>query len=180
VSNLSSLPGFDVNRHVVEGNHVHHCGLGGTGLGGINLGEGVGHHIINNDVHDNLGPGINLRFNPGPGSTGLTILANTVLNNQGEGIYISGAQTGTQVHSNCAHGNGGGDFVDLGVGTVVGQNLFGVDPLVVNAAAGDIHLTAGSPARGAGVGHAKIPTDFYGAPRPASGACDGGAAQFVG
>ncbi len=179
VSNLSSLPGFDVNRHIVEGNHVHHCGLGGTGLGGINLGEGVGHFIVNNNVHDNLGPGINLRFNPGPGSTRLVIAANTVLRNQGEGIYISGAQQGTEVHSNIAHGNGGGDYVDLGVGTVVSTNLFGVDPLVVDAAAGNVHLTAGSPARGMGRSHAKIPSDFYGAPRPTSGACDGGAAQYV-
>jgi hypothetical protein len=92
---------------------------------------------------------------------------------------VSGAQQGTEVHSNVAYGNGGGDYVDLGVGTVVSTNLFGVDPLVKDSAAGDVHLTEGSPARGMGLSHAKIPTDFYGAPRPPSGACDAGAAQYV-
>ncbi len=178
VSNLSSLPGFDVDHHTIRANRVWNCGLGGTGLGGINMGEGINHRLYNNVVFSCLGPGINLRFNPGPGAAGLEIRDNTTVDNADVGIYISGTQVNTVVKGNISFGNGAGNYENHGSGTVESNNLFGVDPRFVDRAGRDFHLTTTSPARGAGIGVSWITDDYDGAPRPTSGPADAGAYQF--
>lgn len=178
VSNLSSLPGLDVDNHTIRNLLVTRCGLGGTGLGGINMGEGINHRLYNNVVWDIRGPGINLRFNPGPGSAGLEIRDCTVAFCDDVGIYISATQVNTVVKGNIAWSNAAGNYENHGTGTVASNNLFGVDPRFVDGLGGNFHLTTTSPARGAGVGVLWIPTDRDGNPRPTSGPADAGAYQF--
>jgi len=55
-----------------------------------------------------------------------------------------------------------------------------VNSLFVNAAAGDVHLVAGSAAIGAGTSTDAPATDFYGNARPTSGRYDVGAIQYQG
>ncbi|MFY9342391.1 MAG: hypothetical protein WAT39_07870 [Planctomycetota bacterium] len=70
---------------------------------------------------------------------------------------------------------------DLGAvaGTVTGPANFSADPLFVNLAAGDVHLTAGSPCRHAGLGVVDLPLfDFEGDPRMIGPGTDVGADEY--
>jgi hypothetical protein len=60
-----------------------------------------------------------------------------------------------------------------------GAHSFSADPLLTDVAGGDFHLTALSPARGAGETVSLFTTDFDGQTRP-SGAYDIGAFQYAG
>jgi hypothetical protein len=75
------------------------------------------------------------------------------------------------------------DTCDVGVsaGPVTGTNILSVDPLFVNLAAGDVHLTANSPCRDKGIARASLPVfDYEGDPRITGIATDIGADEFDG
>jgi len=67
--------------------------------------------------------------------------------------------------------------MDSGTGTQLQNNLT-TDPKVINAAGGDFHLTAGSPAIDKGVTLAAVPNDFDAGKRPFGAAYDIGAFEF--
>jgi hypothetical protein len=70
---------------------------------------------------------------------------------------------------------------DIGAsnGTISGAGNIAVDPLFVNLAAGDIHLSALSPCREVGIVHPLLPVfDFEGEPRTIGPATDIGADEF--
>jgi hypothetical protein len=58
-------------------------------------------------------------------------------------------------------------------------DLWDIDPIFVNAQAGDYHLRPGSPAIGAGVSLTTVTTDYAGSPRAAGKAFDIGAYSFT-
>ncbi|MBN1675049.1 MAG: right-handed parallel beta-helix repeat-containing protein [Kiritimatiellae bacterium] len=60
------------------------------------------------------------------------------------------------------------------------NNLLDVDPLFLNAAAGDFRLQAGSPAIDAGAALAEVPADMEGTPRPEGAGWDVGAYESGG
>jgi hypothetical protein len=66
-----------------------------------------------------------------------------------------------------------------GSGTTQDHNLVGVNPLFVNAGAGDFHLQAGSPAIDAGTSLPQVTDDFEGNPRPQNSVYDIGAFEYT-
>jgi len=72
------------------------------------------------------------------------------------------------IQNNIVYGSGpGGDYTNSGSVTQ-DHNLFGVDPIFVNAAARDLHIQSSSPAKNAGTTIAAVPTDKDGKSRPQS------------
>ena len=111
-------------------------------------------------------------------ATSVTV-TNCVIAFSSAGPAVGGTGAITVSHGNL-FGNAGGDWV----GPVAGQGgtagNISVDPAFVDAAAGDFHLTALSPCRGAGdPAAAGLPLhDIEGDPRSVAGAVDMGADQF--
>jgi len=87
------------------------------------------------------------------------------------GVWFDGAGSGAALTGNVATG-----AVQTGGSSLVASaNLPNTDPLFVNAGTFDFHLSAPSPARGAGVAKWCPSTDFDGVTR--TGACSAGAFQ---
>jgi parallel beta helix pectate lyase-like protein/uncharacterized protein DUF1565 len=151
---------------------------GATGLG---LVWGSNNQAYNNLVYGN-GSGIHLS------GESPRCYNNTVYNNRGEGLSVANAQNGASgtrnadVRNNIVYRNESGitDYA-TGAGTVLSNNLTS-DPKFVNAAAGDFHLQAGSPAidKGADLRPQGVTTDFEGNPRPQGSALDIGADEWSG
>ena len=93
------------------------------------------------------------------------------------GIYFdSGTMTNVTVANNITS-NGPVNYGTL-PGITYSNNFDFTDPLLVNPAGFDFHLTAGSPAIAAGLNLPYVPNDFAGASRPVGAAYDVGAYQF--
>ena len=73
--------------------------------------------------------------------------------------------TNAVIQNNISYKNGAGDYSNSGTGTTQDHNLFGVDPVFVNAAAGDFRLQSTSPAINAGIVITAVTTDFSGVKR---------------
>lgn len=177
ISNINSVPGLDNSRQTIRDNFVYNNGQGGTGLGGINLGEGTGNLIYNNVVYGNQGPGIILGF--GNGSDGTIIYNNTVYNNTGIGIYIRPQDSNALIRNNISYLNAGGNYTDSSSGGTATEdhNLF-TDPFFTNPGAGNFTLSAASVgAINLGTTTAYT-TDIVGAVRPTGAAFDIGAYEY--
>lgn len=137
--------------------------------------------IVNNTVIDNsaayCGGGIYATE-----SSDLAI-ANTILRgNQapdGAAMFAEAGSTLTISHSNVADGQAAVS-VDATSSLFWGAGMIDADPIFVEPAAGDLHLTWSSPCRGAGDPSTTDPdgTDFEGDPRLVGGFVDMGADQF--
>jgi hypothetical protein len=93
------------------------------------------------------------------------------------GIWFdAGAMTNVTVANNMTS-NGPVNFGTL-PGITFSNNFDNTDPLLVNPAGFDFHLTGGSPAIGAGLSLSFVPNDFAGVSRPVGAAYDIGAYQF--
>jgi len=107
---------------------------------------------------------------------------NIFYQNTHSAILLLGATgSGLVIDNNISYGNGQGNLTvqDSTIGytsTRWNHN----DPRFVNAAAGDFHLQAGSPAIDAGLTESAVPTDFEGVPRPQGAAYDIGAYEYGG
>jgi uncharacterized protein YjdB len=93
------------------------------------------------------------------------------------GIWFdAGTMTNVTVANNMTS-NGPVNYGTL-PGVTFSNNFDNTNPLLVNPAGFDFHLTAGSPAIGAGLSLPYVPNDFAGVSRPAGAAYDIGAYQF--
>ncbi len=185
---------------VVIGNHVHDIGHICTGSTGGIVGIDAyasGLVIARNVIHDvgRLGPGeqgcvemvhglfiLNNTFvgaNPNRDAqviiateTSSLVVANNIFYQPATaGVWFDGAGSGAALTGNVATG-----AVETGgTSLVASANLPNTDPLFVSAGGLDFHLTAPSPARGAGVAKWCPSTDFDGVAR--TGACSAGAFQ---
>lgn len=176
-SNINSYDGLETVDHIIRNSTVHDVGLLAPNQGGgINEGEGSGHQIYNNVVYNNPSRGIILAFNPGPGGSGTEIYNNTIYNNGEEGIYVSGAQSGTIIRNNVSHANQGGNYTNLGSGTVEDHNsMNGSDPEFIDAEAGDFRLQPTSPLIDVAERLWVVSTDAGGTARPQGAGYDIGA-----
>lgn len=104
------------------------------------------------------------------------------------GTAIANYDTSSATVTNSIVWDGPGDIYDYGTGvsTVRNSDVYNgfsgtgninVDPLFVGG--GDLHLRAGSPARGAGTSVGAPTTDLDGNPRPVGGPIDMGAYQYT-
>jgi parallel beta-helix repeat protein len=136
--------------------------------------DGQGNSAYNNVITNNGGHGIELY---GGASTGNFIYNNTVYGNTGSGIFAVSGTSGNTFENNISYGNGT-NFTDQASGTVSSNNLFGPNPMFVNAAAGNFQLTSSSPARDTGATLTMVAVDMLGVARPQNGAYDMGAYEF--
>src|SRR5439155_7116291 len=119
---------LESHDNVVRNNVIHGTGKNSTRYGyavglGLLLSSGTGNTAYNNVVYANNGGGIDVDF----GATDSTVFNNTVVGNIATaadyaGVYVRAANT--TLRNNISYGNGGGDLVDVGTGTVQDHNLF--------------------------------------------------------
>jgi hypothetical protein len=167
----------------IYGNVVHDGRR--TAAGQRHWGIIVADGAVGNQVYNNVVYGIPTE---GASSAGIitlynqrdtAIYNNTVYGNAGKGIEIAHVSaTGTSVKNNISYNNAGGDFSDLGTGTVQQTNLFGTDPQFVNPASHDFKLQAASPARNTGTTLSSVATDIDGVTRPQESIYDIGAYEY--
>ena len=129
--------------------------------------------VVNNTVVRNATSGIVMRRSSSP-----VVANNIVAMNPGNGLYNPAHQEpgDPALSHNDVWGNGA-DYVDM----LPGATDFSADPLFVDAAGDDFHLTAGSPCRNAGDnGAPELPeTDVDGEARIAESVIDVGADEFT-
>jgi parallel beta helix pectate lyase-like protein len=169
---------------------------------GIYLSSGT-NTIIRNNVFYNITRGWAIQCYPGPISqanivnntfafpnphrdghiivdatfTNAVIANNIFYQPQTAGVLFSGATT-TNVTVRYNLTMGGTASTGNGTGVTVSNNLDSTDPKLVNAAAFNLQLLAGSPAIDAGVTLSYVTNDFLGVSRPQGAAYDIGAFEF--
>jgi len=166
----------DCNNNVISGNVCYDNGLSGDGPG-ISVASGTGIQVYNNICYGNNSDGIQVDYwSP----INVTVVNNTCVGNVGNGIDIGngdgdGKAVNTFVENNICYNNSGGDFSNAGTSTTQLTNLVGVNPLFVNLAGDNFHLTASSPAINAGTAANAPSTGVDGVPRPQGAGVDIGA-----
>jgi hypothetical protein len=134
-----------IRQNVVKGNVI----------AGISLHAGVdsGYEVVNNTFYRN---GFEEIGQSGAGTITAT-LENNIFSGAGDYLFNPG---GTWSSSSVLDFN---DYQDVTGSSLMGAHSIRLDPLFVNAGAGDFHLQPGSPAAGTG-------TSVYGPPAPDIGA----------
>jgi hypothetical protein len=165
-------PGQGGDGNVIRNNVVS----GGTrdDAAGIFLSSGAGSVAYNNIVHEVSGPGIRLDY----GAVDCRVLHNTVYAAGSDTLQLGVEATGTLARNNILAGADGAEGVvydanEEGVSTL-STNII-VDPLFVDAAAGNFRVQPGSPAIDQGTTEPEVTVDFDGTPRPRGAGYDVGA-----
>ena len=159
------------------------AGNGGiSGGGGIYSGSATGCLIINNTAKINGGGAYNATL------LNCTLVGNTAQGSFGGGVYNTGTSTitnciiwGNQAIANAGIKNDGGTltvtYSDVQDGSAGAGNL-NTDPVFVNLAAGDAHLTAGSPCVDAGTTADSLPAVDLDGKKRVVGSPDLGAYEY--
>jgi parallel beta-helix repeat protein len=174
----------DAGHNIVAGNRIYHNGNGLHSNGkpangwGIALTTGDGNVAYNNLVYGNKGGGIQV----GLGCAHSRVFNNSVFDNKlNHGIEVDKRSTDAIVRNNISFGNAGSStqiYISPSSNGSVSDHNLSIDPKWVNAARGDFHLRAGSPAIDAGEALKDVPDDFERTPRPKGKACAIGAYEF--
>jgi hypothetical protein len=202
-----------VSHNVVTGARLDHNYVGHLypvqhGGGGVVAGSGSDNHVINSIIDHNFGNGADIDYRCGLYSDGSVpdfanpcgLRNNTIAFNEQSAVAL-GYNNGTSaadcmaffgqpctkaiLENNIFYGNGTDDYSMIsGNATVTESNdLKGVNPSFVDAAAGDFRISLMSAAAGYGVNRTSLCsgillylcTTFANQPRPAMGAWDAGA-----
>lgn len=134
----------------------------------------------NNQVYNNLVYNNHAGIFVGYGASDTLVANNTVYGNDTYGIEVSSSHSGSlnaRVINNIVWGNTVSQITDTGTNSTLRGNVT-TDPNFVNAAGGDFHLQAGSPAIDAGVTLSEVLVDMAGGTRPSGSAYDAGAFEF--
>lgn len=108
-------------------------------------------------------------------ATRTSMFNNTATLTQTIGMQVDTSGSFTNWINNISFGNGT-DYSNGGTSTTQTSNLFGVNPLFINAAGANFQLGVGSPAKDAGANlSSTVPTDIIGVARPQCVASDQGA-----
>jgi hypothetical protein len=160
-----------------------------TNGAGIEVGtEGPGNvsgvNVFNNVVRGSRNALLLYAHPAGSGTvTNVTVVNNTAYLNNAYGIridYPAARASGLVARNNISHLNAYGNYsVNGGAAVSADHNLLGIDPLFVNAVAGDLRLRAGSPAVDAGSPTGAPAVDFAGISRPQGAIFDIGAYELV-
>ena len=182
---MVSASGDTVDRSVIEKNIVYNNGHNDYGKGyvgfpeggeirgdGIYIGSGSDVIMKNNIVYNNFSYGIRNVVN-----LSSYIVNNTIYNNGNIGIILDNNK-GIVVRNNISYLNTNKD-ASLGTGNTSSNNLFGTDPLFINASSGNFHLLSNSPAVDAGLATGAPDEDFDGIFRPQGTGFDIGAYEYV-
>lgn len=116
------------------------------------------------------------------GSVGAKVYNNTLYGINGSsdiGIYIDPRSSSTTVQNNISY-NYATPYSNSGTSTTQDHNLFGTNPLFVNASTHDFRLGTGSPAINTGATIASVTTDAVGLARPQATVYDMGAYEVGG
>jgi parallel beta-helix repeat protein len=148
--------GCTASNNIVRNNSIHDYQYG------IILSSGSNNTAYNNLVYNNAIDGIRIRYN----CTNCTVYSNTIFSNKSSCAFFDSSSTGGRFQNNICRSNGTNTVQDDSHVTVIDHNLIGTDPLFVNAAAGDLHLTSASPARNSGIAISSVTTDLDGNVRP--------------
>ncbi len=136
-----------VNDNIIRGNIVHDNGSRGILLAAGDGNIAYNNTVYNNGVHDNR-EGIGIGF----GASNSAVYNNTVTGGSGICINIRlGEGVNSIIKNNICWHTGSDSVSNGGSGSMISNNLLGIDPLFVNEAAKDFHLQIGSPAIDAGV-----------------------------
>lgn len=173
--------------------------ISGNAGGGVSL-SSTSFDLENNFIVQNGGPtsligGINLATVSGSGSHRLDF--NTIAANAGTSTVNSGVNCGTVgapivfsdnvIYENTVSGGGkqiGGStncsttYSDVGPDAATGSGNINMDPMFVNAAQGNFHITSASPAKDTADPAATLAIDIDGDTRPQGPARDMGADEF--
>jgi hypothetical protein len=132
---------FDLSQSTFDGNHGFIAtqlavGVGGAGSPLVSL--------SNSQISRGSGSGLNLQMDSGTAH----VINLTAADNAGTGIYLVPNATIT-LYNSLAFGNSP-DLIEAAPGATLGNNMSGVDPLFVDAAHANYHVSFNSAARDAG------------------------------
>lgn len=100
--------------------------------------------------------GIGVMPTTGTGGPSSLDMQNNIVDGFGTSVSVQNLNTATESYNNIGGQQGGVGFNFNGVKTPSPHDFVNVDPLYVNASAGDLRLTTGSPMIGAGNGNTNI------------------------
>ena len=164
-----------VNNNIIRNNKIYQNARLGQRGAGIILSSGSGNMAYNNLVWGNNG-GIQVKYSS---VSNTKVYNNTVYANKSFGIDIASASN-TSVRNNIVYGNIGPAISIGSSGTLLSNNLVGINPKFMNAAANDFRLQASSPAINTGVTLSEVRMDYARVPRPQGGSYDIGGYEYKG
>jgi hypothetical protein len=172
-----------ISGNTVRNTRIYNQHYSGQGIVWGILVQGVGHQIYNNLIYDissnNSVNGSGIFFYSGS-TENVQVYNNTIYNVEEFGIQIDStvvkASTLT-IRNNILYAYGNAGISDFGLAQK-SNNLIGINPAFVNAAGGDFHLSAESPARDRGMELGSVSTDIEGVPRPQGSGLDIGAYEY--
>ncbi len=154
-----------IDHSVVAFNQTGSIASGGGGIGGYNLSSTIvidtcliyGNSVLGSD---NGGVGGGIAFSVGDPSVTVrnSTVAGNSANGDGGGLFTSG--TKVKLINCIVSGNTAGTDVSGTIASSSSNNLIGGAPAFVDAANGDFHLSANSPAIGAGTTYTGIGVDL--------------------
>ena len=167
------------NGNVVKNCRIHNNGIGGTtnSPSGILMSDASSGLIFNNLVYDEY-MGISVAT-PWTSASNIKVFNNTIYSCIANGLTVSSRSTSASVKNNILYQNGYDGIVNNGVSTTLLNNLQAINPVFVNAGAGDLRIMSSSPAINKGTSTApEVTVDKWGNPRPSGSAYDIGAHEY--